>query len=194
MEKKNNKKIFIIVGVVVIVAIIGVGILVYSNYTKQKEEQEKLQKEEQAELQKLEKSENYFYEYLQTTIDDIERDANSTYSLCITVADQLKKYGEAKTFYSAYNSSYARNIFADIQARMNTLDSIKPKSNKYNTEHQKVIELYYEYKDIYNIGITIPTSNYEDYAYTLAKEKAEYNAKLKEIRQLMPKVVEKQKY
>ncbi len=190
-KKKSNKKIFIIVTVVsiIILAIIG-GIFGYNSYKRQIALEEQNRKEQD----KLEKAENYFYEYLQETITKIEKENESSYSLCVTVSEQLKKYGEAKTFYSAYNSYYIRDSFSNLQTRMKTLDDIEPTSKKYNAEHQKVIELYNEYKDIYNIGITIPNCSYEDYAYTLAKEKAEYNIKLKEVRQLIPKIVKEEKY
>ena len=36
--------------------------------------------------------------------------------------------------------------------------------------------------------------NNEYYYITIGKEKAEYNTKLEEIRQLVPKVIEKEKY
>lgn len=181
-KKKNNKKIVIIVGIIIVLAVVCISIFGYSNYTKQKE------------LEKLSKSENYFYEKLQTTVEKIEKKTDSAYDLCVTVADQLKKYGEARTFYSAYNSTYIRSAFEDVKTEMKILDDIKPNSNKYDTEHQKIVELYYEYKDIYNIGLTVPNSSYEDYAYKLAKEKAEYNTKLDEVRQLIPKVIKEEKY
>ena len=184
---KNNKKIFIILGIVVVLLVIAGGIFAYSNYAKQQEQNRK-------EQEKLEKEESYYYEKLQSTIDKIEKQNTSVYDLCIEVSNQLKKYGEAKTFYSAYNSYYIKSAFEDVKTEMKTLDDIEPSSKKYDTEHQKIIELYNEYKDIYNIAITIPTMNYEDYSYTIAKEKAEYNTKLEEIRQLVPKVIEKEKY
>lgn len=176
----KKKHIFIILGIVIVIGIVIGGVFTYNHYTKQK--QAELKQQEQ-----LEKSETYFFEYLQETVAKVEKQMESSYSLCTDVANQLKKYGEAKTFYSAYNSYYIRSSHSDVKTKMETLDIIKPKSNKYQTEHEKVIELYNSYKDIFDIGMTVPNSTYEDYAYTIAKEKAEYNKILEEVRKIIPK-------